>query len=209
MTARPPASETGIPGGRRPAAARLRIADLARLAGVGLQTRKLRAALSALGIAIGVAAIVAVLGLSSSSAAALNAEIAALGTNLLTVQTGQGIGGQPEELPLAAPAMIGRLPGAYAVQDTGTTTAGAYRSPPFVVGRSWRIQYRCATTVPFSVALTGFTWTGPDGSSDSFTATGAGGLHAYHPSSGAGTFQMEVDPYGFGTTWYFEIDSLE
>jgi len=129
MTGRPPAGETGTPGGRRPAAARLRLADLARLAGQGLQTRKLRAALSALGIAIGVAAIVAVLGLSSSSAAALNAEIAALGTNLLTVQTGQGIGGQPEELPLAAPAMIGRLPGAYAVQDTGTTTAGAYRSP--------------------------------------------------------------------------------
>ena len=96
---------------------------------MGLQTRKLRAALSALGIAIGVAAIVAVLGLSSSSAAALNAEIAALGTNLLTVQTGQGIGGQPEELPLAAPAMIGRLPGVNAVQDTGATTASAYRSP--------------------------------------------------------------------------------
>ena len=56
---------------------------------MGLRTRKLRAALSALGIAIGVAAIVAVLGLSSSSAAALNAEIAALGTNLLTVQNGQ------------------------------------------------------------------------------------------------------------------------
>ena len=129
MTGRPPAGATGTTAGRRPAAARLRLADLARLAGVGLQTRKLRAALSALGIAIGVAAIVAVLGLSSSSAAALNAEIAALGTNLLTVQTGQGIGGQPEELPLAAPAMIGRLPGAYAVQDTGTTTAGAYRSP--------------------------------------------------------------------------------
>jgi len=129
MTGRPPAGATGTTAGRRPAAARLRLADLARLAGQGLQTRKLRAALSALGIAIGVAAIVAVLGLSSSSAAALNAEIAALGTNLLTVQTGQGIGGQPEELPLAAPAMIGRLPGAYAVQDTGTTTAGAYRSP--------------------------------------------------------------------------------
>ena len=72
-----------------PAPARLRLADLARLAGVGLRTRKLRAALSALGIAIGVAAIVAVLGLSSSSAAGLNAEIAALGTNLLTVQNGQ------------------------------------------------------------------------------------------------------------------------
>jgi putative ABC transport system permease protein len=82
-----------------------------------------------LGIAIGVAAIVAVLGLSSSSAAGLNAEIAALGTNLLTVQTGQGFSGQPAELPLAAPAMIAHLPGVHAVQDTGSTTASAYRSP--------------------------------------------------------------------------------
>jgi putative ABC transport system permease protein len=97
---------------------------------VGLRTRKLRAALSALGIAIGVGAIVAVLGLSSSSAAGLNAEIAALGTNLLTVQNGgQGFTGQPAELPLAAPAMIGRLPGVYAVQSTGSTAASAYRSP--------------------------------------------------------------------------------
>jgi len=76
MTARPAV---------RPGTARLRLPDLARLAAVGLRTRKLRATLSALGIAIGVAAIVAVLGLSASSAAGLNAEIAALGTNLLTV----------------------------------------------------------------------------------------------------------------------------
>ena len=54
-----------------------------------LRTRRLRAALSALGIAIGVAAIVAVLGLSSSSQAGLLAEIDQLGTNLLTVTTGQ------------------------------------------------------------------------------------------------------------------------
>jgi putative ABC transport system permease protein len=46
---------------------RLRVSDTARLSTVGLRTRKLRAGLSALGIAIGVAAIVAVLGLSSSS----------------------------------------------------------------------------------------------------------------------------------------------
>jgi putative ABC transport system permease protein len=114
----------------RPAPARLRPADLARLAAVGLRTRKLRATLSALGIAIGVAAIVAVLGLSSSSAAGLNAEIAALGTNLLTVQNaGQSLTGQPAELPTSAPAMIRRLPGVYAVQSTGSTTASAYRSP--------------------------------------------------------------------------------
>ena len=55
---------------------RLRPGDLAGLAAVGLRTRKLRAGLSALGIAIGVAAIVAVLGLAASSSAALLAEIA-------------------------------------------------------------------------------------------------------------------------------------
>jgi putative ABC transport system permease protein len=115
--------------GTGPAAARLHLTDLARLATVGLRTRKLRASLSALGIAIGVAAIVAVLGLSSSSAAALNAEIAALGTNLLSVQPGQNLTGTTAELPAAAPAMIARLPGVYQVQSTGATNANVYRSP--------------------------------------------------------------------------------
>jgi putative ABC transport system permease protein len=115
--------------GHAPAPARLRITDLARLAGVGIRTRKLRAMLSALGIAIGVAAIVAVLGLSSSSAAGLNAEIAALGTNLLTVQPGQDFGGGTAELPIKAPAMISRLPGVYQVQSTGSTDVNVYRSP--------------------------------------------------------------------------------
>jgi len=115
--------------GSTPAAARLRVTDLARLAGVGLRTRKLRAALSALGIAIGVAAIVAVLGLSSSSAAGLNTEIAALGTNLLTVQNGQSLTSGTAELPTAAPRMIARLPGVYQVQSTGATNANVYRSP--------------------------------------------------------------------------------
>jgi len=125
---RSPARAAG-PAQPGPGAARLRVADLARLAGVGLRTRKLRAALSALGIAIGVAAIVAVLGLSSSSAAGLNAEIAALGTNLLTVQSGQSFSGGNEELPPEAPAMISRLPGVYEVQATGATDINAYRSP--------------------------------------------------------------------------------
>jgi putative ABC transport system permease protein len=112
------------------AAGRLRISDLARLASVGLRTRKLRAGLSALGIAIGVAAIVAVLGLSSSSQAGLLAEIAKLGTNLLTVQNGQTLTGGTAQLPKAAPGMIARLAGVTDVQDTGTiTSADAYRSP--------------------------------------------------------------------------------
>jgi putative ABC transport system permease protein len=113
-----------------PMLARLRPADLGRLAVVGLRTRKLRAGLSALGIAIGVAAIVAVLGLSSSSQAGLLAEIARLGTNLLTVQNGQTFNGGTAELPLAAPGMIARLPGVRQVQSTGQLAdVSVYRSP--------------------------------------------------------------------------------
>src|ERR1700746_2538498 len=113
-----------------PVPARLRLIDLARLAAVGLRTRKLRAALSALGIAIGVAAIVAVLGLSSSSSAGLLAEIQALGTNLLTVTNGQSFSGGTAQLPKKAPAMITRLPGVTVVQSTGTIpNIDAYRTP--------------------------------------------------------------------------------
>jgi putative ABC transport system permease protein len=109
---------------------RMRPADLARLSAVGMRTRKLRAALSALGIAIGVAAIVAVLGLSASSQAGLLAEIDQLGTNLLTVANGETLGGNTAELPVAAPGMIARIGPVYSVQYTGTiSNVPAYRSP--------------------------------------------------------------------------------
>ena len=105
-------------------------ADLLRLSSVGLRTRKMRAALSALGIAIGVAAIVAVLGLSASSQAGLLAEIDRLGTNMLTVSSGTTLFGQPAELPVQAPAMIGRIAGVTAVQDTSYIgNVNVYRSP--------------------------------------------------------------------------------
>jgi putative ABC transport system permease protein len=107
---------------------RMRLSDLARVASVGLRTRRLRAALSALGITIGVAAIVAVLGLSSSSQAGLLAEIDKLGTNLLTVANGQTVFGQTAELPLAAPGMIARIGPVQRVQYTGSTSANVYRS---------------------------------------------------------------------------------
>src|ERR1700741_877439 len=109
---------------------RLQLSDLARLSSVGLRTRKLRAGLSALGIAIGVAAIVAVLGLSASSQAGLLAEINQLGTNLLTVTNGQTLTGGTAELPTSAPPMIGRLSGVQQEQSTGTVNgANAYRTP--------------------------------------------------------------------------------
>jgi putative ABC transport system permease protein len=113
-----------------PVPVRLGVSDLAALASVGLRTRKLRAGLSALGIAIGVAAIVAVLSLAASSSAALLAEIQQLGTNLLTVTNGQTIAGETAELLTAAPGMIARLPGVTSVQDIGSVGGvNVYKSP--------------------------------------------------------------------------------
>jgi putative ABC transport system permease protein len=108
---------------------KLRPSDLVRLATVGLRARKLRAGLSALGIAIGVAAIVAVLGLSSSASVGLLNEISALGTNLLVVQDGQTLSGQAAEIPVGAAAMIGRIDAVTGVEQTGSVTGSAYRSP--------------------------------------------------------------------------------
>ncbi|WP_433179436.1 ABC transporter permease [Actinoallomurus sp. CA-150999] len=110
--------------------ARLRFGDQARVASVGLRARRLRSALSALGIAIGTAAIVAVLGLSSSSQAGLLHEIDRLGTNLLTAKSGQSFSGQAAQLPQEAPARISRLAAVEQVADTATVdTAKVYRSP--------------------------------------------------------------------------------
>jgi putative ABC transport system permease protein len=105
-------------------------ADRARLASVGLRTRRLRAGLSALGIAIGVAAIVAVLGLSASSEAGLLSEIDQLGTNLLTVSNGETITGENAELPAQAPGMISRIDPVSDVQYVGRVNgANVYRTP--------------------------------------------------------------------------------
>jgi putative ABC transport system permease protein len=110
--------------------ARLKVGDQARVASIGLRARPLRAALSALGIAIGTAAIVAVLGLSSSSQAGLLTEIDRLGTNLLTATSGQTFGGQTAQLPPEAPARISRINSVEQVAHTGTvSTAKVYRSP--------------------------------------------------------------------------------
>ncbi|MFF8961072.1 ABC transporter permease [Streptomyces sp. NPDC014894] len=111
-----------------PPSGRMHPADVARTASVGLRTRRMRAALSALGIAIGVAAMVAVLGLSASSQAGLLAEIDKLGTNLLRVAPGQTLSGEDAKLPVEAPAMIDRIGPVENVQSTGNTKASAYRN---------------------------------------------------------------------------------
>jgi putative ABC transport system permease protein len=101
------------------------------VASVGLRTRRLRAGLSALGIAIGIAAMVAVLGISESSKAGLLAELDRLGTNLLTVTPGQTFFGEAAELPAAANRAVRNL---SSVRDAAavTTVATTVRRNPYI-----------------------------------------------------------------------------
>ncbi len=107
---------------------RLHSADALRTASVGLRTRKLRAALSALGIMIGIAAMVGVLGLSESSKSDLLAQLDRLGTNLLTVQAGTGIGIGSGELPSEAAGMISRIGPVEQTSTISAVDANVYKS---------------------------------------------------------------------------------
>ena len=97
---------------------RMRAADLVSNGLLGLRARTLRAALSALGIAIGIAAGVAVLGISASSKASLLSQLGAEG-NLLTVSAGQAVDGTPAQLPVTAQPMIARIPPVESVTAVG------------------------------------------------------------------------------------------
>jgi putative ABC transport system permease protein len=80
-----------------------------RLGAYGLRARPLRVVLSALGIAIGIAAMVAVVATSTSSRADLDRLLDSLGTNLLTVAPGLTLFGEEATLPDESVAMIGRI----------------------------------------------------------------------------------------------------
>jgi putative ABC transport system permease protein len=94
--------------------------DVLAVGSVGLRTRRLRAALSAVGVAIGIASMVAVLGISASSQADLLATIDRLGTNLLTLGAGQSFFGDDSRLPQTARARLGAVDG---VQRTASVYA--------------------------------------------------------------------------------------
>jgi putative ABC transport system permease protein len=117
---------------------RLLSRDLLPTGTIGLRSRRARAALSALGVTIGIAAIVSVLGITRSSESALLAEIDRLGTNLLTVVNGQNLTGGEAELPGYATAMIRRVPGVGHVAPTAMLSVpGVFRSdkvPVFQTG---------------------------------------------------------------------------
>ncbi|MGH2857355.1 MAG: ABC transporter permease [Solirubrobacteraceae bacterium] len=118
-----------VASGARGDVARLPLRQLLWTALHGLRTRRLRAALSALGIAIGIGAMVAVVGVSASSQAKLLAIIDALGTNMLTVSPGQTFTGNNEVLPATAVASIDHMP-------TVERAAAIYQVPSATVLRT-------------------------------------------------------------------------
>jgi putative ABC transport system permease protein len=105
--------------------------DLFRVGSLGLRSRRVRAGLSALGISIGIAAIVGVLGISQSSKSGLLAELGQLG-NLLTVQAGTAAGSQQTELPLTAAGMVSRIGPVTSVTQTAAISGTYVYRTPFI-----------------------------------------------------------------------------
>jgi putative ABC transport system permease protein len=129
---------SGIPSSR------LLPGDLLRVGTFGLRTRRARAALSAVGIAIGIAAIVAVLGISRSSQAGLLDQLDRLGTNLLQVQAGQTFGGGTSELPTTSETMVGRIAPVQQVSSVASVDATVLRNQFVDPGETGGIQVKAA-----------------------------------------------------------------
>ncbi|WP_426512581.1 ABC transporter permease [Dactylosporangium sp. McL0621] len=126
---------------------RVRAADLLPLATIGIRSRALRAALSTLGIAIGIAAIAGVLGITRSSQADLLSRIDRLGTDLLTVANGTRVGGDEAKLPPTAPAGVARTPGVQKITATAAIArVQVFRTDRIPAYRGGGIEVRATDT---------------------------------------------------------------
>lgn len=123
----------------------VRVADLVPISTLGLRSRKLRALLSGVGIAIGIASIVAVLGVTRSSESHLLAQIDRLGTNLLTVVNGQDTSGAEAELPASAAPMIRLIQHVQSVAPTAQITdVNVYRNEHVPAGQAGGLAVRAS-----------------------------------------------------------------
>ncbi|MDQ1697564.1 MAG: putative transport system permease protein [Frankiaceae bacterium] len=126
--------------------ARLAAGDVARVGAHGLRARPLRLLLSAAGIAIGIAAMVAVLGISTSSRADLHRQLDKLGTNLLTATPGQDFFGSDAKLPTRSVAMVARIGPVTSVSATGVVDASVRRTDFIPVEQTGGLSVQAART---------------------------------------------------------------
>ncbi|WP_049650925.1 ABC transporter permease [Kitasatospora sp. MY 5-36] len=125
--------------------ARLGPRDVLHVGSAGLRTRPLRVVLSALGIAIGIATMIAVVGISSSSKAQLLRQLDRLGTNLLVASPGQGLFGEKVKLPEESVGMLSRIPGVEQVGATGDLAQSVRRSEKIPDDETGGITVKAAT----------------------------------------------------------------
>ncbi|WP_416875845.1 ABC transporter permease [Kitasatospora sp. SC0581] len=125
--------------------ARLGPRDVLHVGSAGLRTRPLRVVLSALGIAIGIATMIAVVGISSSSKAQLLRQLDRLGTNLLVASPGQGLFGEKVKLPEESVGMLSRVPGVEQVGATGDLAQSVRRSEKIPDDETGGITVKAAT----------------------------------------------------------------
>lgn len=137
-------NQPATPAPKRLRPARLQPLDILRLGSAGLRSRPLRVLLSALGIAIGVAAMTAIIGISVSSRAEVNRRLDTLGTNMLRVSPGQTLSGDRATLSADSIAMIARIPPVTSVAATGAIEASVYRNDHIPVGRTGSIAVLAA-----------------------------------------------------------------
>ncbi|WP_433440825.1 ABC transporter permease [Nonomuraea sp. CA-141351] len=134
--------------------ARLRPADMARLGTSGLRARPARAILAALGIAIGIATMVTVVGISASSQEKLLRQLDELGTNLLRVSPGDSLFGDKVKLPKNAAEMVKRIDGVTSASQTAETGATVRRNDLIPSGISLGITVQ-ATSLDLLTTIDG------------------------------------------------------
>jgi putative ABC transport system permease protein len=185
---------------------RLRSADVIPLALLGIRGRPLRTALSCLGIAIGIACVVAVLGVSASSQAQLLARLDRLGTNLLTVEPGNSAFGDQATLPPTAPAMIGRLPGVRQVAHVGRVDGAVFRNDrmsPLSTGGITILATSRSLPATLAVSVTAGHWFTPAAERLPATVLGASAARRLGITSVAGDTRVYL-----GSQWFTVIGVL-
>jgi putative ABC transport system permease protein len=178
-----------------------------RLAAYGLRARPLRVVLSALGIAIGIAAMVAVVGTSTSSRAKLDRLLNALGTNLLTVAPGQTLFGEKATLPDRSAAMIGRIGSVESVTAIGQLPdAQVYRTNKVPAPQSGGIgTYAVRTGLLGTVGAAVRSGTWLNAATARYPAVVLGAATAEHLGIGAAGTNMQI---WLGRRWFTVVGIL-
>lgn len=177
------------------------------MGGHGLRARPLRVVLSALGIAIGIAAMVAVVGISTSSRAQLNRLLDALGTNLLTAGPGTTLFGEQATLPDEAVAMVGRIRAVESVSATGKIAdAKVYRTDKIPPAQSGGIATLAARTdLPDVVGATVASGTWLNNATARYPAVVLGAKAAEHLGIAAASPDLQI---WLGGRWVTVVGTL-